>query len=272
MNNFNPQISRGRPQGLKSSSAPPLLISRIQTAPPQPTLVNAAGKHLTHVQGIAARGVLRYLQRCQPGTTPDAQLLALILTLRAARYGTASYAAADLSSLRLLDGASTLTELVATGWLCTRLEDVLAPSAARPASIRIPDLYQEPTPIYLGEKTRASVASWVLKAKRYHRLRKLTSEVCLSALYLAAHGHFDGRGSVGQQDLIATCALPPGGSAATLASALLEAGWLDEYRIEPSGVLRYRLHQRAVPFSPAAPSVADDRVPPARLSGSAKCQ
>ncbi|MFI5805734.1 hypothetical protein [Streptomyces sp. NPDC051561] len=187
--------------------------------PPAPFL-------LTGRQGEAARALLRYVTSLAlPG--PDAQLLAAVVAIRAARGGIGNLTGKDLSSLRLGDARGAVDALRGLGW---RVDDALLdgdPSV--PVPFTVPDLEQgDGHPLPLGKNVRSRVSGWATRTLAAKPVRKLPAVARLAGLFLAAHStsQLQGRFPAGLS-LPDACrdALP----------GLLEKGFLAEWSGEGNG-------------------------------------
>lgn len=92
---------------------------------------------LTPSQGEAARTLLAYVGSL-PLPDADAQLLAVVVAIRAARTGIGNLTGQDLRSLRLADPEAAVTSFAALGW--QRQETLLGDDLVTPVGIVVPDL------------------------------------------------------------------------------------------------------------------------------------
>ncbi|AXU16867.1 hypothetical protein [Streptomyces clavuligerus] len=117
---------------------------------------------------------------------PEAQLLAVVVAIRAARGGVGNVTGADLSALRLSDPRGAIGALRDLGW---HVDDVLFdgdPTAAIPFTV--PSLAQETGhPMPFGKNTRSRVSGWTTRALSAKPVRKLPPAARLAGLFLAAH-------------------------------------------------------------------------------------
>ena len=140
---------------------------------------------LTSPQGEAARTLLSYVASLDlPG--PDAQLVAVVVAIRAARGGVGNITGADLSALRLGDAHGAVDALRGLGW---QVDDALLdgdPTA--PVPFTVPDLVQEAGhPLPFGKNTRSRVSGWSTRALSAKPVKKLSPAGRLAGLFLAAH-------------------------------------------------------------------------------------
>lgn len=172
---------------------------------------------LTSPQGEAARTLLSYVASL-PLPGPDAQLIAVVVAIRAARGGTCNLTGQDLSSLRLGDPPGAVDALSGLGW---QMSDALFdedPSA--PVQITVPDLARKDDhPLPFGKQTRSRVSGWTTRALSAKPVKKLPPAARLASLFLAAHSTSKLLGQIPPD-------LPPACRAAL--PELLEKGFLTE--------------------------------------------
>ncbi|MFI9743523.1 hypothetical protein [Streptomyces sp. NPDC052494] len=183
---------------------------------------------LSQGQGEAARRLMSYVASL-PLPGPDAQLLAAVSAIRAARGGVANVTGADLAALRLTDPHQAVNALRDVGW---QLADTVLDSdpAAPPTRVTVPELAPENDhPLPRAKLTRSRVSGWTARTLSAKPLKKLPPAARLAGLYLAAHGT-SGLLTPVPADLPEACrpALP----------SLLEKGFLAElsgecYRLDP---------------------------------------
>ncbi|WP_063794087.1 hypothetical protein [Streptomyces graminilatus] len=148
---------------------------------------------LTIPQGHAARRLLSYTATL-PLSSPDAQLLAVVITIRAARGGTARIGAAAVRELRLDDAYRAVADLRALGWqLPDRLLDL---DADAPALVTVPPLAAGPDdhPLPLGKDPRSRVSGWTARTLTAPLLTGTPPAAQLAGLFLAGHAsaHLNG--------------------------------------------------------------------------------
>ncbi|MFJ1823397.1 hypothetical protein [Streptomyces sp. NPDC088178] len=183
---------------------------------------------LTSRQGEAARTLLSYAASLDlPG--PDAQLIAVVVAIRAARGGVGNLTGTDLSALRLGDAHGAVNALRGLGW---QLDDALFDGdPATPVPVTVPDLAREADhPLPLGKSVRSRVSGWTTKTMSAKPVKKLPPAARLAGLFLAAHSTPRLQGQI-PPDLPEACqaALPD----------LLRKGFLaelsdDRYRLDPA--------------------------------------
>jgi hypothetical protein len=149
---------------------------------------------LTTHQGEAARHLLSYVTSL-PLTSADAQLLAVVVAIRAARSGTGNLTGADLRSLRLTDPAGALTAMEALGWQAQG--DLLKGDPDTPVPITVPALAGETDrKLPFGKLMRSRVSGWTTRTLAVKPVKKTTPAARLAALFLAAHSTPDGYGTL----------------------------------------------------------------------------
>ncbi|MFD7863206.1 hypothetical protein [Streptomyces sp. NPDC057682] len=140
---------------------------------------------LTPRQGDAARALLSYVA-AMPLASADAQLLAVVVGIRAARTGVGNLTGTDLRSLRLDDPAGAVAEVEAAGWQVP--DALLHGEPDKPAGIVVPDMAPGPDHVMpLGKGTRSKVSGWAMRARMAKPVKKTSSAARLAALFLAAH-------------------------------------------------------------------------------------
>jgi hypothetical protein len=159
---------------------------------------------LTPRQGEAARELLTYVAAL-PLTGADAQLLAVVVAIRAARAGIGNLTGQDLRSLRLADAERALIAVSALGW--QGQEALLGGDLVTPVAVTVPDLADRRLPF--GKVMRSRVSGWTARTLSAKPVKKTSTGARLAALYLAAHGPADEYGTL-PADLPADClvALP----------------------------------------------------------------
>ncbi|WP_240958451.1 hypothetical protein [Streptomyces chilikensis] len=142
---------------------------------------------LTARQGEAARTLLSYVTSL-PLPDPAAQLLAVVVAIRAARGGAGHLTGTDLSALRLGDARAAVDALRALGW---QVDEAVFDSdpAAPVGTVVVPDLTGgTDRPLAFGERARSRVSGWVSRTLSAKPVKKLPPAGRLAALFLAAHG------------------------------------------------------------------------------------
>lgn len=140
---------------------------------------------LTSPQGEAARTLLSYVASLAL-PDPDAQLVAVVVAIRAARGGVGNITGADLSALRLGDARGAVDALRGLGW---QADDALfSGDPTVPVAVTVPDLAQEAGhPLPFGKNTRSRVSGWTTRALSAKPVKKLPPAGRLAGLFLAAH-------------------------------------------------------------------------------------
>ncbi|WLQ35230.1 hypothetical protein P8A18_18195 [Streptomyces castrisilvae] len=140
---------------------------------------------LTHSQGEAARTLLSYVVSL-PLTSADAQLLAVVVAIRAARTGAGNLTGTDLRSLRLDDPEGAVADLIAAGWEVPG--PLIGGEPDKPVGILVPAMTPGPGHVLpLGKDARSRVSGWSMRTRLAKPVRKGSSAVRLAALFLAAH-------------------------------------------------------------------------------------
>lgn len=116
-------------QGVSSSLNAPFAPA-VPVVAPKPFL-------LTPHQGEAARALLVYVSAL-PLTTADAQLLATVVAIRAARSGVGNLTGQDVRTLRLADPEGAVTAFASLGW--QGHEALLGGDMVTPVGVTVPDL------------------------------------------------------------------------------------------------------------------------------------
>ncbi|MFF1921358.1 hypothetical protein ACFVW8_12395 [Streptomyces sp. NPDC058221] len=183
---------------------------------------------LTPRQGEGARELLSYVAAL-PVASVDAQLLAVVVAIRAARSGIGNLTGTDLRSLRLDDPERALAELTAAGWQVPG--DLIGGDQDKPVGIVVPGMTPGPGhTMPLGKGTRSRVSGWAMRTRMAKPVKKTGPATRLAGLFLAAHSSSEFVGEIPPQ-LPAACraALPE----------LLGKGFLaelsgDSYRLGPA--------------------------------------
>ncbi|MEV7403609.1 hypothetical protein AB0N93_24865 [Streptomyces sp. NPDC091267] len=140
---------------------------------------------LTARQGEAARALLSYVAAL-PLASVDAQFLAVVVAIRAARSGVGNVTGTDLRSLRLEDPHGAVAGLAALGWQVS--ETLVDGNPDTPVGIKVPELSRETDhPLPLGKGTRSRVSGWAMRARIAKPVKKAGPATRLAALFLAAH-------------------------------------------------------------------------------------
>ncbi|MCX5141692.1 MULTISPECIES: hypothetical protein [unclassified Streptomyces] len=140
---------------------------------------------LTTRQGEAARELLSYVAGL-PLTSVDAQLLAVVVAIRAARTGLGNLTGTDLRSLRLDDPQGAVAELIAAGWQVPG--SLLDGDPDKPAGIIVPEMSPGPGHVLpLGKGVRSKVSGWAMRTRIAKPVKKTPPAARLAALFLAAY-------------------------------------------------------------------------------------
>lgn len=121
-----------------------------------------------------------------PLSSPDAQLLAVIISIRAARGGTGNITGQDLQSLKLTNQVQTVDALRELGWEIPA--QLLNGPPETPVAVTVPALTVEKGhPLPFGRQVRTRVSGWTTRTLAAKPLKKTTPAVRLAGLFLAAH-------------------------------------------------------------------------------------
>lgn len=219
----------------------------------------AVERLLTPQQSENARTVLAYARHHAPLPGPEARLLTVMLTLRAARAGDGNITGQDLTSWPLGNAEELLTAFTAAGWLELpgTVADALASRSENATRFTVPSLQPTATsagPFTFGRHMRPKLSGWAQKVIGEKQLRKTKTPAStrLLALAVASHAIGDGRlGILGRgiltTDLAAFCAVPAL-ELGPLASQLEQAEWLTNARVD-NGRLQASINERMLHLS-----------------------
>ncbi|MFJ5292696.1 hypothetical protein [Streptomyces sp. NPDC088348] len=158
-----------------------------------PTAQRAPLPHLlTPCQGEAARSLLAFVGSLPLGESSDAQLLAAVIAIRAARDGSGNLTGMDLRALRLGDAEGALVALSGLGW--QPQGDLLAGDPSTPVPVTVPELSGEARPgrsLLFGKSKRSRVSGWTTRTLAAKPVKKTSSSARLAALFLAAYSTSD---------------------------------------------------------------------------------
>lgn len=144
---------------------------------------------LTARQGEAARQLLSYVASL-PLEGADAQLLAVVVAIRAARGGTGNLTGQDLRSLRLADAEGAVAAVGALGWQARG--DLIGGNPDVPVGITVPELVGvSDRRLPFAKLTRSRVSGWTNRTMTSKPARKTSAAARLAALFLAAHAPAD---------------------------------------------------------------------------------
>ncbi|AEN08167.1 MULTISPECIES: hypothetical protein [unclassified Streptomyces] len=144
---------------------------------------------LTPQQGEAARRLLSYVTSL-PLRAADAQLLAVVVAIRAAQKGVGNLTGQDLRSLRLADAEGAVAAVTALGWQVRG--DLIGGNPDIPVGIAVPGLADGPDRLLpFGKVKRSRVSGWTSRTLNAKPVKKTPPAMRLAALYLAAHAKPD---------------------------------------------------------------------------------
>ncbi|OON72343.1 hypothetical protein GBW32_15510 [Streptomyces tsukubensis] len=140
---------------------------------------------LSSQQGEAARALLSYVASLDlPG--PEAQLVAAVVAIRAARGGIGNFTGTDLSALRLGDAPAAIDALRGLGWRVD--EALLSGDPSVPIPIGVPDLAEgKAHPLTFSKSSRSRVSGWTARTLTAKPVKKLPPAARLAGLFIAAH-------------------------------------------------------------------------------------
>lgn len=143
--------------------------------------------------GHAAVETLRYLDFMQAGHSPEARLLALLITLRLRKDGTFFMRSCDLSSARLSLSPAALEELIECGWADAPLEEVLATGPGeKSVACRVPEFSGGLEHLGISSASRSHINAWALQVALHPALVDHPAGIRLGAFYVTAHSNVTG--------------------------------------------------------------------------------
>ncbi|WJY43252.1 hypothetical protein QT196_39015 (plasmid) [Streptomyces sp. P9-2B-2] len=119
----------------------------------------------------------------------DAQLLAAVIAIRAARGRTGKITGQNLGSLRLTDAEGAVAALTALGWQFAG--DPLGGDGETPVAVTVPNLAEA---LPLSGTARSRVSGWMNRTLAMKPVKKFSPQAQLAALFLAAHSSNDRHG------------------------------------------------------------------------------
>ncbi|WP_420713382.1 hypothetical protein, partial [Streptomyces sp. NRRL WC-3549] len=175
-------------QGVPQPSPSPAAAPAATGAPPPIAFL------LTAQQGEAARTLLSYVASL-PLSGADAQLLAVVVAIRAAQKGVGNLTGQDLRSLRLTDAEGAVAAVTALGWQARG--DLIGGAPDIPVGIEVPGLVDgAERRLPFGKVRRSRVSGWTSRTLNAKPVKKTPPAMRLAALYLAAHGKPDRPGAL----------------------------------------------------------------------------
>lgn len=148
---------------------------------------------LTIQQGEAARRLLSHVASVRLAGA-DAQLLAVVIAIRAARAGSGNITGQDLDFLRLGDTPAAVAELASLGWQFAG--DLLDGDRETPVAVTVPGLADA---LPISRTARSRVSGWTTRTLSSKTVKKASPSARLAALFLAAHSSNDRYGAVPQE-------------------------------------------------------------------------
>lgn len=147
-----------------------------------------------------ARSVLAYAATRTPFPGTEAQLLVLLLTMRAVHSGTGKLTGQDVTALGLADPEQIVADLAACGWLELpgTVGELLASRTKTPVPVTVPSLLPRPDRTSLftfGKKMRPKLSGWAQRVIGDKKLRQADAPAAarLLALTLATQTSAAGR-------------------------------------------------------------------------------
>ncbi|MFE2715311.1 hypothetical protein ACFXKI_25865 [Streptomyces mirabilis] len=134
---------------------------------------------LTIQQGQAARRLLSHIASLRLADA-DAQLLATVIAVRAARAGSGNITGQDLDFLRLGDTPTAVAELASLGWQFAG--DLLDGDRETPVAVTVPGLADA---LPISRTARSRVSGWTTRTLASKTVKKASPSARLAALFLA---------------------------------------------------------------------------------------
>ncbi|CAM5471403.1 hypothetical protein GCM10010329_31070 [Streptomyces spiroverticillatus] len=215
-----------------------------------------------------ARKILAHVRDHAPVPGPEARLLTLLLTLRAARTGSGNVTGQDVNGWPLGDAGQVLQDLVDSGWIeiPSTVEDLLTSAPENPSAILVPSLVPGEGmvgPFGFGKVARTKLSGWAQKGVGDRKLRKKKTPAATRLLALACAAHSSADGSLGGDgdgleaaELASLCAVEEGQLGAFV-DQLVSFDWLAEAELS-EGWVTGRLSERVLPFGCPVVEGADE--------------
>ncbi|WP_189103661.1 hypothetical protein [Streptomyces kronopolitis] len=208
--------------------------------------------------GALAADTLRYLDCGQAGHSPEARLLALLLTLRMRRDGTFFMRSCELSALRMDLPPWALKELIVCGWADASFEEVCAAGPGdRNVECRIPELRDGLSHLGITPSVRSRVNAWALNVACHPSLMDRPAGIRLGAFYATAHCNATGHAAIYPRDMAKLCRYTSRDLALPALEALQKSRWLRQVQpgYRAGDPIKITLSQSARRFAPGATSL-----------------
>ncbi|WP_340383885.1 hypothetical protein U5640_38880 [Streptomyces sp. SS7] len=213
----------------------------------------------TPAQWEHVRSVLAHVAGHSPLPGPDARLLVLMLTLRAAHSGAGNVVGQDVTALNLTEPQDLVEKLIDCGWLVVpgTAEDLIAARPESPVAVTVPSLAPREDgsgPFAFGRKTRPRLSGWAQRVVSDKKLRKARADAGTRLLAMTLAAHADGSGRLGADERgidlsFLTAAVPvDAGELPHLLDQLTAAAWLTEATLTDTR-LTGQLTERALPLT-----------------------
>ncbi len=155
------------------------MIQRPMATISTPPKAGPGRPRLTAPQALAARQLLAFVTRMK--VSHEAQLLALIIAVRAATAGQANLTSLDMK--RYTDPQAALDTLVAGGWITGDVSKVVHADPTEATLVQAPGLTGLTNPP-MGKHIRTRVSGWITRTIAAKPLKKTDAAGRLAALQL----------------------------------------------------------------------------------------
>ncbi|MEU5547724.1 hypothetical protein AB0G85_36160 [Streptomyces sioyaensis] len=205
--------------------------------------------------GDLAAETQRYLDCVQASQSPEARLLALLLTLRLRPDGKFFMRSCELSAARMELPPWALKELIVCGWADAPFEQVCAAGPGdRHVECRIPELGDGLSHLGISSSVRSRINTWALKVTCHPSLMDRPAGVRLGAFYVTACSNATGHAAIHPRMMAKLCRYTSRELTLPALEALLKSGWLRQVRPGPRAgdPIKVTLGQHARYFAPGA--------------------
>lgn len=189
--------------------------------------------------GVHLLSILRYLESGRVGRSPDARLLAALVTLRIRPSGTVYLVEEDFEAGRFDLPHAAAQDLIDSGWLTADLEEITG-SARRgeAAPGRVGDLPAGSAQFGIPKGQRSRMCGWLQRVIAHPLLAGQPAAERLAAGFVLTLAGRTGRAAVIPQHLARLCAIGDAPAATAALESLHEAGWLTGVDKDPTGRTR----------------------------------